>query len=128
MTAFRGDNVNSFDTSNRTPDPDRLVQGYFHSAATLNYARAVLASGLADLNAASHWDLGFVQDPMHRGQYKEMVDRILSSLDFMRVCGVADEAALKTVGAGNAGAIESQNAASSVVAYPVVLLTPSSIP
>jgi hypothetical protein len=61
IPAFRGDNVNSFDTSNRTPDPGRLVTGYFHSAATLNYARAVLASGLADLKAASHWDLGFVQ-------------------------------------------------------------------
>ena len=96
MLAFRGDNVNSFDTSARTPDPTRLVDGYFHSAATLNYARAVLASGLADLNAASHWDLGFVQDETHRRQYNEMVDRILSALDFMRVCGVADEAALKT--------------------------------
>jgi 3-deoxy-7-phosphoheptulonate synthase len=60
-TAFRGDNVNSFDTSARTPDPARLTLGYFHSAATLNYARAALASGLADLKSASHWDLDFVQ-------------------------------------------------------------------
>lgn len=61
MAAFRGDNINSFDTSARTPDPARLVAGYFHSAATLNYARALLAGGLADLHSASHWDLGFVQ-------------------------------------------------------------------
>ncbi len=59
--AFRGDNINSFDLSARTPDPSRLVAGYFHSAATLNYARALLAGGLADLHSASHWDLGFVQ-------------------------------------------------------------------
>lgn len=61
ICAFRGDNVNSFDTSSRTPDPARLVQGYFYSAATLNYARALLSTGFADMHAARHWDLGFVQ-------------------------------------------------------------------
>lgn len=45
IVAFRGDNVNSFDTSARTPDPTRMVGGYFHSAATLNYARALLSTG-----------------------------------------------------------------------------------
>lgn len=97
VAAFRGDNVNSFDDlSARTPDPARLVSGYFHSAASLNYARAALASGLADLKSSSQWDLGFVQDPAHRAQYNEILDRILSSLDFMRVCGVVDEVALRT--------------------------------
>lgn len=95
--SFRGDNINSFDTTARAADPARLVSGYFHSAATLNYARALLASGFADLHSASHWDLDFVQHAGHRAQYKSMADRILSSLDFMRVCGVADEASLKTV-------------------------------
>ena len=94
--AFRGDTVNSFDLSARSPDPARMLQGYFHSAATLNYARAALASGLADLNSSALWDLGFVQDPRHRAQYDEITARILSSLDFMRVCGVVDEMAMKT--------------------------------
>jgi 3-deoxy-7-phosphoheptulonate synthase len=94
--AFRGDTVNSFDLSARAPDPARLLQGYFHSAATLNYARAALASGLADLNSSALWDLGFVQDPRHRAQYDEITARILSSLDFMRVCGVVDEMAMRT--------------------------------
>ena len=97
VPAFRGDNVNSYDLSCREPDPSRIVTGYFHSAATLNYTRALMASGLADLHSASHWDLGFVQDPVHRLQYKGMVDRILSSLDFMRVCGVNNDGALQTV-------------------------------
>lgn len=60
-SAFRGDNVNSFDLSQREADPSRMVQGYFYSAATLNYARSLLSAGLADLHQASHWDLGFVQ-------------------------------------------------------------------
>jgi 3-deoxy-7-phosphoheptulonate synthase len=95
LPAFRGDNINSFDTSARSPDPARMLQGYFHSAATLNYARAVLASGLGDLHAAAAWDLGFVSDSGHRKQYKDIIDRILSALDFMRVCGAGDEDALK---------------------------------
>jgi 3-deoxy-7-phosphoheptulonate synthase len=94
--AFRGDNVNSFDVSARSPDPSRLLMGYFHSAASLNYARAALASGLADLNSTALWDLGFVQDPRHRHQYNQMLERILSSLDFMRVCGVGQDVAMKT--------------------------------
>lgn len=94
--AFRGDNVNSFDVSSRVPDPARMLSGYFHSAATLNYARAVLSSGLADLKAASAWELGFVQDAVHRAQYNDILERLLSSLDFMRVCGVGDEVALRT--------------------------------
>ena len=95
IPAFRGDNVNSFDSSARAPEPARLTAGYFHSAATLNFARAVLASGLGDLHASGSWDLGFVADAGHRAQYKEMLDRIMSALDFMEVCGARDEAALK---------------------------------
>lgn len=44
-----------------------------------------------------------MQDAAHRRQYKVMVDRILSALDFMRVCGVgaapggAEASALRTV-------------------------------
>lgn len=93
---FRGDNVNSFDVSNRTPDPTRLVMGYFHSAATLNYARALLSTGLADLKASSSWDLGFIQDQTQRLQYKSMVDKIMSALEFVTICGGGSEDSLKT--------------------------------
>jgi hypothetical protein len=44
--------------------------------ATLNYARAVLSSGLADLKAASAWELGFVQDAAHRAQYNDILQRL----------------------------------------------------
>jgi len=37
--SFKGDNVNGFDSSDRTPDPNRLILAYFHSSATLNYIR-----------------------------------------------------------------------------------------
>ena len=55
----------------------------------MNYIRALLSSGFGSLHEAKHWDLGFVQDLEHRATYQDMTDRILSSLDFMRVCGVS---------------------------------------
>ncbi len=41
----------------RTPNPDRLLDSYFHSAATLNYVRALLNSEFADLNHPEGWNL-----------------------------------------------------------------------
>lgn len=52
VPAYRGDNVNCCDPRAREPDPNRLLQGYFRSAATLNYVRALLASDPARLRAA----------------------------------------------------------------------------
>mmetsp|Transcript_128589 Transcript_128589/g.357975 ORF Transcript_128589/g.357975 Transcript_128589/m.357975 type:complete len:426 (+) Transcript_128589:1-1278(+) len=40
IMSFKGDNINGFDPKDRKWDPERLLQGYFHSAATLNFLRA----------------------------------------------------------------------------------------
>ena len=47
MPSYRGDHVNGIapDPAAREPDPQRLVDAYFHSAATLNYVRALLDGG-----------------------------------------------------------------------------------
>lgn len=49
ISTYRGDNVNGFSPSDRTPDPERLLGAYFHSAATVNHVRSLLASGFASL-------------------------------------------------------------------------------
>lgn len=49
IKCFRGDNVNGFDLNHREHDPTRLLAGYFHSAATLNYIRALTKTGFAEL-------------------------------------------------------------------------------
>ncbi|KAF7128354.1 hypothetical protein CNMCM5793_003084 [Aspergillus hiratsukae] len=38
--SFRGENVNGFHLDERTPDPNRLLQAYFHSRATLDLMKA----------------------------------------------------------------------------------------
>lgn len=98
IPSFRGDNINGYDPGERTPDPERLVAAYFHSAATTNYVRASLASGIADLHSPLDWGLGHVRDDSIKAQYSKIVESISESLRFMRTVG-ADSAAsgLETV-------------------------------
>jgi 3-deoxy-7-phosphoheptulonate synthase len=90
MSSFRGDILNSYeaDPEARKPNPSRLVDAYFHSAATLNYLRASISSGLADLHAPLDWSLGHVLDPAVRDKYARIVERITDSLEMMRLIGV----------------------------------------
>jgi len=46
IMSFKGDNINGFEPKDRKWDPERLLQGYFHSAATLNYLRSY--AGVSD--------------------------------------------------------------------------------
>ncbi|KAL8644555.1 MAG: hypothetical protein Q9210_007195 [Variospora velana] len=98
IPAFRGDNINGYDPADRTPDPSRLVSAYFHSATTLNYIRASLGSGIADLHSPLDWELGHVKDEKIKIKYERIVDSIAESLRFMKTVG-ADSAAssLETV-------------------------------
>ncbi|KAL8730863.1 MAG: hypothetical protein Q9166_003790 [cf. Caloplaca sp. 2 TL-2023] len=98
IPAFRGDNINGYDPEERTPDPSRLVSAYFHSAATSNYMRASLASGIADLHSPLDWELGHVKDSSIKAKYETIVNSITESLRFMKTIG-ADSAAtgLETV-------------------------------
>ena len=91
MPSFRGDIQNSYepDLKARQPDPSRLVDAYFHSAATLNYLRAAISSGLADLHSPLDWSLGHVLDPDLRSRYSRLVESITNALEMMRVIGVS---------------------------------------
>ena len=95
--SYRGDNINGFELKDRKPDPKRLLQGYFHSASTLNYARALIKDGFADVRAAKHWNLGFVKSSENRAKYEKMVRSIREASEFVEVCGLSDLDRLKTV-------------------------------
>ncbi|MCH2379110.1 MAG: 3-deoxy-7-phosphoheptulonate synthase class II [Pedosphaera sp.] len=99
LPSYRGDNVNSIkpDTTARIADPQRLVKAYHHSTATLNYARALVDGGFADLHHPQHWDLGFVRSEAQRKEYEDMVERIRDAIDFVESTGVRGTAALKTI-------------------------------
>lgn len=97
IPSFRGDILNGFDPDQRTPDPDRLVQAYFHSAATSNFVRAQLSSGIADLHNPFDWSLGHVRNDELQAHYSKIVNSITESLRFMRTIGADTAGQLETV-------------------------------
>lgn len=98
IPSFRGDILNGYAVEERKPDPARLVSAYHHSAATLNFIRGSLASGIADLHSPLDWELGHVKDEQIRAQYTRIVDSITESLRFMRTVGADSSASgLETV-------------------------------
>jgi len=52
IMSFKGENINGYSPSERKWDPERLLQGYWHSAATLNFLRG-FASGAESVELAS---------------------------------------------------------------------------
>lgn len=98
IPSFRGDNINGYDPSDRTPDPSRLVSSYFHSAATLNFIRGSLASGFADLHHPFEWDLTHVRKDSVRERYQNVVNAISEGLTFISSVGAdQNNAILKSV-------------------------------
>ncbi|HEY8617340.1 class II 3-deoxy-7-phosphoheptulonate synthase [Phenylobacterium sp.] len=93
LPSYRGDNINAmeFTPEGRRPDPQRLVQAYSQSAATLNLLRAFAGGGYADLHNIHRWTLGFVADSPQGARYRELADKISDSLAFMEAIGVTPE-------------------------------------
>ncbi|KAJ5610614.1 DAHP synthetase class II [Penicillium lagena] len=98
LPAFRGDNINGYsaDAESRRPDPSRLVSAYFHSAATLNWLRAALSSGLADLHSPLDWGLGHVRTPSIKEQYSRIVGAVKDALRFMATVGIDKDRGVET--------------------------------
>jgi 3-deoxy-7-phosphoheptulonate synthase len=94
LPSFRGHNVNGheFTTEMRTPNPQRLVEGYHQSAATLNLLRAFTKGGFADLARVHAWNQEFVADSPEGQRYEEVARGIERALRFMRAIGVETEA------------------------------------
>ena len=90
LPAYRGDMVNGmeFTPEARIPDPERLVQAFNQSAATLNLLRAFAQGGFADLHKVQRWNLSFVEDNPLGERYRDMSVRIQEALEFMAACGM----------------------------------------
>jgi 3-deoxy-7-phosphoheptulonate synthase len=85
LPSYRGDLINcaEFTAEARTPDPRLLLRGYERAALTLNFIRALVKGGFADLHHPEYFDLDWVADSPHRADYHRMVETIGESLRFM---------------------------------------------
>ncbi len=89
LPSYRGDIINGveFTGEARVPDPQRMIQAYSQSAATLNLLRAFAQGGYADLHKVHLWNQGFVARSPQGERYRELADRLTETLDFMAACG-----------------------------------------
>jgi 3-deoxy-7-phosphoheptulonate synthase len=72
----------------RVHDPDRMVQGYHQSAATLNLLRAFTKGGFADLTQVHIWNQAFVASSPEGQRYEQLASEIERALRFMAACGI----------------------------------------
>jgi 3-deoxy-7-phosphoheptulonate synthase len=84
LPCYRGDIVNrpGFTAAEREPDPQLLLRGYERAALTLNFVRALIDGGFADLHHPEYWDLDFVRHSPLREAYEKIVHSISDALDF----------------------------------------------
>ncbi|NHC22558.1 3-deoxy-7-phosphoheptulonate synthase class II [Nocardioides sp. IC4_145] len=89
LPAYRGDAVNGFDFTPeaRIPDPQRLVDVYNSSAATLNLIRAFVTGGYADLRQVHTWNTDFVKESPVGQRYEAVASEIERALTFMQAIG-----------------------------------------
>jgi 3-deoxy-7-phosphoheptulonate synthase len=100
LPSFRGHIVNDidFEESSRKPDPNRLLQAYNTSAATLNLLRAFTRGGYADLRQVHEWNQEFVASSPAGKRYEILAAGIEKALNFMTACGFdTDDAAMRQV-------------------------------
>ncbi|MGB8327691.1 MAG: 3-deoxy-7-phosphoheptulonate synthase class II [Steroidobacteraceae bacterium] len=84
LPSYRGDLVNrpEFTPAARSPDPQLLLRGYERAAITLNFVRALVDGGFADLHHPEYWDLGFVKHSPLAAEYRRIATSIADALDF----------------------------------------------
>ncbi|RAP59765.1 3-deoxy-7-phosphoheptulonate synthase class II [Oleiagrimonas sp. MCCC 1A03011] len=85
LPSYRGDIINApaFEADARRADPQRLLRAHSHSAMTMNFVRALIDGGFADLHHPEYWDLAWVDHSPLASEYRQMVDGISDSLRFM---------------------------------------------
>ncbi len=84
LPTFRGDLINKdgFTTEDRTPDPELMLEGYVKASLSLNFIRALVDSGFADLHHPEYWDLDFASHSPLEEEYRRIVSSISDSMDF----------------------------------------------
>ena len=95
LPSYFGDLVNEpgFSPEARTPNPHLMVRGYQHAAMTLNFMRALLEGGFADLHHPEYWNLRFLEhaglSAERRADYERMTRNLADGISFMENLGEA---------------------------------------
>ena len=90
IPVFRGHMIHDDEptAAARVPDPERMLQGYYYSAAALNLVRAFTKGGFADLTQVHRWNQDFVASSPQGRRYEQTASEIERALAFMAACGI----------------------------------------
>ncbi len=90
LASYRGDIINGFEFSpeSRTPDPNRQLEAYRQSAATLNFIRALLQGNYASLENVNRWAFDFMKDKPIEANYESLAAEVSRTLEIMRALGI----------------------------------------
>ena len=85
LPSYRGDLVNQqeFAAQARIPDPRRMIKAHARSAMTMNFVRALIDGGFADLHHPEYWNLNWVGYSPNANEYQQMVTSIGDAVRFM---------------------------------------------
>ncbi len=99
LPSYRGDLVNAIDFTPeaRHPDPDRLIQAHSCSALTMNFVRALVDGGFADIHHPEYWDLSWVEHSPLAEEFHKLADDIGQSLKFLETISGQDAGSLRRV-------------------------------
>ncbi len=87
LPSYRGDLVNkiAFDEKSRVPDPTRMLVGHASSAMTLNFVRALIDGGFADIRHPEYWNLAWLEHSGDSTEYQDMMKTISESIGFAEI-------------------------------------------
>ncbi len=93
LPSYRGDIINdiAFTPEARVPNPDRMLDAYRQSAATLNLLRAFATGGFANLARVHEWTTEFLKTSHAYPAYEELAKKIDDAITFMRALGLTPE-------------------------------------
>ena len=85
LPSYRGDVINApeFTQAARVPDPQRMITAHSRSAMTMNFVRALIDGGFADLHHPEYWNLSWVGQSPLAAEYQKMAASIEDAVRFM---------------------------------------------
>jgi len=99
LPSYRGDLVNSvkFTAEARRPDPQRLIKGHAMSSMTMNFVRALVDGGFADLHHPEYWNLSWVEHSPLAEEFQRLADSLGRAVNFMETISGRKAGVLKRV-------------------------------
>jgi len=87
LPSYRGDMINSpiFSQAARAPNPNRMLEGYQYAALTINYLRALVDGGFADLRHPEYWKLDYQINDNIKQCFEDSAKKIRDSLNMVNL-------------------------------------------